>query len=99
METTKGRQSRWSSLTAIYCIRNEPDFGIQTQSQEEKKPHNALTKERIRNLTERLQKQQGLVCQKHHARHPDISIKVAPDLLCVLAEHADLEVIEMKWCS
>lgn len=98
METTKGRQSRWSSLTAIYCIRNEPDFGIQTQSQAGKKPHNALTKERIRNLTERLQKQQGL-CVKSIMRGIQTLASRWRDLLCVLAEHADLEVIEMKWCS
>lgn len=98
METSKSRQSRWGFFTAIYCIRNKPDFRIRTQSREGKKPCNVLTKERICNLTERLQKQQGFSVKNIMHVIQTLALRWR-DILCVLAEHADLEVIELKWCS
>ncbi len=77
METSQSRQSMWGFFTVIYCIRNKPDFRIRTPYREGKKPCNALTKERICNPYREVTKTTRIFGQKHHARHPDISIKVA----------------------
>lgn len=52
----------------------------------------------MRNLTERLQKQQGLWVKNIMHDIQTLALRWR-DMLCVLAEHADLEVIEMIWFS
>lgn len=74
METSQSRQSRWGFLlqftTSGISLTLESELSLERAC-------NALTKERICNPYREVTKTTRIFGQKHHARHPNISIKVA----------------------